>query len=392
MDIHAERFPLSALLEDIQATFQPLTAEKGLEFAVEADAEAPAELLTDRQRLRQVLGNLLSNAVKFTERGHVLLRVGPGPAAAQARTAARCWHSPWPTPGSASRRRTSPRSSARSSRATARSAAGTAGPASGLSIAREVGALLGGEITAESELGQGSTFTLYLPCELPGAAADGDGARASDGTGAARERRRRHAEATEALQLQPAVPDDTAAGRPAPAGPGGRARRPADAARLQRGLRPDRHPRTGARGHGGQPGAGHRGAQRRAAPVRGARPRPGGRLRLRLPRAAPGGPELRDVPVLAHTRDKLDSAQARLARLRFGAQPLELLPSLDELRERITLHLSAAQPDHVPALISEPAETVPSRGAAPHGRGARGAARQAGPGDRRRRAQRVRDH
>jgi CheY-like chemotaxis protein len=66
-------------------------------------------------------------------------------------------------------------------------------------------------------------------------------------------------------------------------------------------------------------------------------------------------PELRDVPVLAHTRDKLDSAQARLARLRFGSQTLELLPSLDELRERITLHLSAAQPDHVPALISESA-------------------------------------
>ena len=66
-------------------------------------------------------------------------------------------------------------------------------------------------------------------------------------------------------------------------------------------------------------------------------------------------PELRDVPVLAHTRDKIDSAQARLARLRFGSQPLELLPSLDELRERITLHLSAAQPDHVPALISEAA-------------------------------------
>jgi len=67
-------------------------------------------------------------------------------------------------------------------------------------------------------------------------------------------------------------------------------------------------------------------------------------------------PDLRAVPVLAHTRDKLDSAQARLARLRFGSQPLELLPSLDELRERITLHLSAAQPEHVPALISEPAE------------------------------------
>src|SRR6202041_2607240 len=79
MDIHVERFGLRVLLEDVQATFQPLTVEKGLEFAVEADAEAPSELFTDRQRLRQVLGNLLANAVKFTERGNVVLRVGAAP-------------------------------------------------------------------------------------------------------------------------------------------------------------------------------------------------------------------------------------------------------------------------------------------------------------------------
>src|ERR1700677_3420604 len=80
MDIHAEHFPLRVLLEDVQATFQPLTAEKGLEFAVEADPEAPSELFTDRQRLRQVLGKLLANAVKVTEAGHVLLRVGLDPS------------------------------------------------------------------------------------------------------------------------------------------------------------------------------------------------------------------------------------------------------------------------------------------------------------------------
>jgi CheY-like chemotaxis protein len=73
-------------------------------------------------------------------------------------------------------------------------------------------------------------------------------------------------------------------------------------------------------------------------------------------------PELRAVPVLAHTRDKLDSAQARLARLRFGSQHLELLPSLDDLRERITLHLSAAQPEHVPALISDTTADAGLRG------------------------------
>src|ERR1700743_1571342 len=46
MDIHAERFPLSALLEDVQATFQPLTAEKGLDFSVEAGGGAPGGLVT----------------------------------------------------------------------------------------------------------------------------------------------------------------------------------------------------------------------------------------------------------------------------------------------------------------------------------------------------------
>ena len=169
MDIHAERFPLSALLEDVQATFQPLTAEKGLEFAVEADPEAPAELLTDRQRLRQVLGNLLANAVKFTEQGHVMLRVsqasrrtpdggdtlafsvadtGIGIAPENLSTIFGAFQQ---GDGTLSRR--------------------YGGTGLGLSIAREVGALLGGEITAESELGRGSTFTLYLPCELPGAAA-----------------------------------------------------------------------------------------------------------------------------------------------------------------------------------------------------------------------------
>src|ERR1700733_432304 len=81
MDIHAERFPLSALLDDIQATFQPLTTEKGLDFEVAVEPSALSELDTDRQRLRQVVGNLLSNAVKFTERGRVTLRVSATPAA-----------------------------------------------------------------------------------------------------------------------------------------------------------------------------------------------------------------------------------------------------------------------------------------------------------------------
>jgi signal transduction histidine kinase/HAMP domain-containing protein/CheY-like chemotaxis protein len=345
MDIHAERFPLSALLEDIQATFQPLTAEKGLDFSVEADTEAPTELVTDRQRLRQVLGNLLANAVKFTERGHVLLRVaraggqadgemvefsvadsGIGIAPDNLTTIFGAFQQ---GDGTLSRR--------------------YGGTGLGLSIAREVGALLGGEITAQSELGLGSTFTLYLPCELPGGMTDTTDP-GSNGLGYNGEA---HAGATAALQLQPAVPDDTAAG--------GRRLLVLEGARgglltlLAHSAVSDL---TGIHGpvHVGTAVSPEQGIEALTAA-----PHQCVVLDLGLEDASAFAflerlkedPGLRDVPVLAHTRDKIDSAQARLARLRFGAHPLELLPSLDELRERITLHLSAAQPDQVPALISE---------------------------------------
>ena len=349
MDIRAERFPLSALLEDIQATFQPLTAEKGLDFSVQADTEAPAELVTDRQRLRQVLGNLLANAVKFTERGHVLLRVaragrhaddgqmlafsvadsGIGIAPDNLTTIFGAFQQ---GDGTLSRR--------------------YGGTGLGLSIAREVGALLGGEITAESELGQGSTFTLYLPCELPGGVANAADPE-SNGFGVVLNGEA-HAEATEALQLQPAVPDDTASG--------GRRLLVLEGSRgglltlLAHSAVSDL---TGINGpvHVGTAVSPEQGIEALSTA-----PHQCVVLDLGLEDASAfaflerlkDDPDLRDVPVLAHTRDKIDSAQARLARLRFGAHPLELLPSLDELRERITLHLSAAQPDQVPALISEP--------------------------------------
>ena len=312
MDIHAERFPLSALLEDIQATFQPLTAEKGLDFSVEADAEAPAELVTDRQRLRQVLGNLLANAVKFTERGHVLLRVaragrqadgemlefsvadsGIGIAPDNLTTIFGAFQQ---GDGTLSRR--------------------YGGTGLGLSIAREVGALLGGEITAESELAQGSTFTLYLPCELPG------------GMSRPGEQRPRHRVQRRGARRRDRGGAATAAGRagrhgrrrPPPARPRGRARRPADAAGAQRGLRPDRHPRPGSRGHGGQPGAGHRGPQLGTAPVRGPRPGARGRVRVRLPRASQGRPGPAGCPgARAHQgQDRQCSGQAGPAAVRHA--------------------------------------------------------------------------
>jgi signal transduction histidine kinase/CheY-like chemotaxis protein len=345
MDIHADRFPLSVLLEDIQATFQPLTAEKGLDFAVEADPGVPSELFTDRQRLRQVLGNLLSNAVKFTERGHVLLRVGLADRRSPDGGDILVFSVTDTGIGIAPENLTTIFGAFQQGDGTLSRRYG--GTGLGLSIVREVGALLGGEITARSELGQGSTFTLFLPCELPRA----DGHQLADmivtpnGGG--------QADAIQALQSQPTGPDDGLTG--------GRRLLVLEGTRgglltlLAHSAVSDL---TGIDGP----------VQVRTAvnPEQGiealnAAPHQCVVLDLGLADASAfvflerlqEEPELRDVPVLAHTRDTVDSAQTRLARLRFAAQPLELLPSLDDLRERITLHLSAAQPEHVPALISE---------------------------------------
>jgi signal transduction histidine kinase/HAMP domain-containing protein/CheY-like chemotaxis protein len=357
MDIHAERFGLSVLLEDIQATFQPLTAEKGLEFAVETDAQAPSELFTDPQRLRQVLGNLLANAIKFTERGHVTLRVGRDP------------RTPRRTPdgadnlafsvsdtgiGIAPENLTTIFGAFQQGDGTLSRRYG--GTGLGLSIAREVGALLGGEITAESELGQGSTFTLYLPCEMPGVA-DGLADAAPDALGGSvtiSPNGGAHADATEALQLQPTLPDDEALG--------GRRLLVMEGSRGGLLTLLAHSAVSDLSGIHGAVQVDTAISPEQGIEVLAATPHQCVVLDLGLEDASAFAfleqlaeePELRDVPVLAHTRDKIDSAQARLARLRFGSQPLELLPSLDELRERITLHLSAAQPDQVPALISEP--------------------------------------
>ena len=290
MDIHAERFPLSALLEDVQATFQPLTAEKGLEFAVEADPEAPTELRTDRQRLRQVLGNLLANAVKFTEQGHVMLRVGKDPRAPKrpgARLAeATCWPSRSPTPVSASRRRTSARSSAPSSRATARSAAGTAAPDSGCPSPARWVPCSAARSPRRANSARAARSRCTCPASCPGRRGVGRPGRHRRRPGRPAERRRaRRCDRGAAVAARRAR--RRRPGRPAPAGTRGRTGRPADLAGLQRGLRSVRHPRTRPCGHGDQPRAGHRNPERRTASMCRPRPRPRGRLRVRLPRAAP---------------------------------------------------------------------------------------------------------
>ena len=166
LDVHPERFALGSLAEDLRTVFGPLAAEKSLDFAVVTSADVPTELVTDRQRLRQVLHNLLSNAVKFTPRGRVELRIGLAPGqSADADPILTFSVTDTGIGISDDSLKTIFEAFQQGDGTTSRRYGGTG---LGLAISRDVAAALGGRITAESTPGRGSTFTLYLPATYRG--------------------------------------------------------------------------------------------------------------------------------------------------------------------------------------------------------------------------------
>ncbi|WP_173267318.1 HAMP domain-containing protein [Streptomyces pacificus] len=179
MDVSPTRIALVQLVDYVEATFRPLTVEKGLDFSVRVSPELPATLHTDEQRLLQVLRNLLSNAVKFTDTGAVELVIRPASADVPQSIREQLLEA-----GSlreadgdliafsvtdtgigiaASKMRVIFEAFKQADGTTSRKYGGTG---LGLSISREIARLLGGEIHAASEPGRGSTFTLYLPLRL----------------------------------------------------------------------------------------------------------------------------------------------------------------------------------------------------------------------------------
>ncbi|WNM50209.1 HAMP domain-containing protein [Kitasatospora sp. CM 4170] len=176
MDVRPARIALVQLVDYVEATFQPVALDKNLDFAVRVSPALPVTLHTDEQRLQQVLRNLISNAVKFTDAGAVDFSIRPaGPDVPQhvrerlleagtiqgpddALIAFAVSDTGIGIPGNKLREIFEPFRQADGT--TSRKYGGTG---LGLSISREIARLLGGEIHAESELGRGSTFTLYLP-------------------------------------------------------------------------------------------------------------------------------------------------------------------------------------------------------------------------------------
>jgi CheY-like chemotaxis protein len=155
VQVRAEPVSLQRLTADLRRLFDPVASQRGLEFVIDVAADCPPAVVTDRQRVEQILKNLLSNAFKFTETGKVELRVtsagadrlnlavrdtGIGISREQHQNIFEAFRQ---ADGAINRK--------------------YGGTGLGLSISRELARLLGGVIDLQSQPGEGSTFTLTIP-------------------------------------------------------------------------------------------------------------------------------------------------------------------------------------------------------------------------------------
>jgi PAS domain S-box-containing protein len=170
MELRIDEVEVGDVSRSLLAQFGHMARAQGLTLAVDVDAAAPASIVSDAQRVGQILKNLIGNAIKFTERGRVsvtfarpspgvvLSRSGLDPARAIAVHVTdtgigipvdkqKLIFEAFQQADSGDRRR-------------------FGGTGLGLSISRELANLLGGEIQVVSTPGHGSTFSVYLPESL----------------------------------------------------------------------------------------------------------------------------------------------------------------------------------------------------------------------------------
>jgi two-component system chemotaxis sensor kinase CheA len=168
-EVTTEPVTLAPFLRDVEMTTGLLVTHKGLDFRVEVEKDVPQIIFTDHQALYQVIRNLLSNAAKFTRTGQVELRVAtefpdwltPESVAEKWVAISVCDTGPGVHP---ERQEAIFEPFCQEDGTISREYGGTG---LGLSISRQLAELMGGKLMLESQLGIGSTFTLFLPPKTP---------------------------------------------------------------------------------------------------------------------------------------------------------------------------------------------------------------------------------
>jgi signal transduction histidine kinase len=159
MTVHVERFDIATVLREVAYTARPLVERQGNRLELHA-AEAGA-MRADITKFRQILLNLLSNAAKFTRDGTITLSVARERDEAiggREQVVARVADTGIGMTAEQLGRLFQP--FVQASGSTVRDHGGTG---LGLALTRRLCRLMGGDITAESEPGRGTTFTVRLP-------------------------------------------------------------------------------------------------------------------------------------------------------------------------------------------------------------------------------------
>jgi signal transduction histidine kinase len=157
MELNLETFALAPLIASVAKTIEPLAAKNENRVAVHCDA-AIGIIHADQMRLRQALLNLMSNANKFTEKGTVTI------TARQGQDNGRDWVTlSVADTGIGMTAEQIGKLFQEFSQASSTTASKYGGTGLGLVISRRFCQMMGGDITVQSEVGRGSTFTIRLP-------------------------------------------------------------------------------------------------------------------------------------------------------------------------------------------------------------------------------------
>jgi len=155
MPLQASKFKIYDLMSEVRAELDPIILRSKLTVTMQLERDLP-QLVTDRQKVKQILVNLLSNAVKFTHHGGVTLSARRN---ARDRTIALAVTDTGIGISAADQDRIF--EDFRQLDNTPTRAYG--GTGLGLSICRRLAQMLDGRISVQSQVGKGSTFTLTLP-------------------------------------------------------------------------------------------------------------------------------------------------------------------------------------------------------------------------------------
>jgi signal transduction histidine kinase len=176
LEIHTETIDLRPFVLDVASEIESLVSEKGLSLSLVMGAALP-RIRTDPTHLRQILVNLLGNAVKYTNEGGIVIRTRLVDSLPDSGPAPQNDRSPYPaTPWIGIQVIDTgigidPADQSRIFEEFEQIDAGPRGNSAergtglGLAISRRLAALIGGMVELESELGRGSTFTLWLPVD-----------------------------------------------------------------------------------------------------------------------------------------------------------------------------------------------------------------------------------